>query len=425
MASARIGIELEFMAAYKLPDSVSKSDMSKDNRWPDSELNTTPPTQAFYAVDSCILQVCEVLARCGIPVACKGDTDPYANAPDNAYIDGSDKSRLRVWNTDLVVAKVDGQEPRFSYWYVSQESSVNVALDENPIKGTPKGYEWYALEISSPIMYNKMVNQQLHVVRAVLASLRNNMKIWLSTACGMHVHVSPLTVQLDLDVAKRLAAIISLVEEPLILKICHPSRLSSLYARPVRRASKIAGRISNGQGITSGSARTELSSSAAGCINCLNKFRGTLSNRSAEEPLTFSVLCSMFSEESIEALRTGLEVENEAGRVLSTSRIGLNISEYGTAEFRYFEATLDPDLISFWVQFVQQILAICQQPDDEFCKTLCRLYELGSRQQNMGWVVWLQQLGLEHFRDFCAKHIDMYGRMKDFNREGILSRLAT
>ncbi|PHH86729.1 hypothetical protein CDD83_9825 [Cordyceps sp. RAO-2017] len=351
------------------------------------------------------------------PKPLAGDLD----SEDKSYhrsVDVSSSSRLLIWNPEQEGAK-DNQISRFSYWFVSFEGSVHVAVQQSGIKA-PGCYRWYAVELNSPIIsVQEELDQRLPTVRRALASIQNSIKVWINAQCGFHVHVSPPRGALDVVVTRRMAALVLLTEKPLLLRLCHPCRQKSPYARPISTHSAIAVKVS---------ASCEALPVSVPDMERIRKDRAKGKRaRSSAEPVLFRILCAVLSETDGDSLARGLRAPtNNYGPWADGERCGIAVSRFGTLEFRYPEATFDVEFLSLWVDLARRILALAAAPDEQFGKTLFELYDMATSDVQLGWIHWLTSLGMAERADFCKKQISRYsGSLKDLNKRGVLPPMSS
>ncbi|KAG8423349.1 hypothetical protein J3459_008385 [Metarhizium acridum] len=416
------GIEIEFMLAGRPPSAILHPRLSGDDRWPDSEgyhdIYDTYPA----SLDS--LKVCEALTNCNLPVACRinpGDLqDPLTKTPEGDLVKDSNGTYIthtgnledpehplrkagtgdvcRVWNKELAKENFPGQQyhlgqqDQFRYWFVADEHIPNRS-NERP----PTDHSWNGMEISSPVISDqKEIDAGLPTLKRVLEALSNSLLISLTSDCGLHIHGSPSSGSIDLQLAKKVIAVIRLLEEPFIQKICHPLRRNSPSVEPIGSMS-ILGKKSKGN-------KTETASSCGGFIQTIHGFRSKLQNRSPNEPDAFRFMEFLFAAKTIDSLREDLKSGTSGTNM--PHRCGIAITLLGTVEFRYPQSSFDPEWPAFWVKLMQKIFQICVEPDEAFSASFERLYELGTRAQAVGWESWLEELGLSsQYREVCARHI--------------------
>lgn len=391
----------------------------KDIRWPDSPNNQHGTDNGIYGNNLCQQVVCQALASCGLPTAriaegnaLKDDPDSVKDHPHRVVNIGNGTRQYRMWNSDK--AGTGGREEQFNYWFVTHEASVTADVERGPIQ-PPPGYRWYAVEINSPIISSQEeLNRKLPTLRHALSSIRNKMKVWLNSECGLHIHISPADGDLGLVIARRLAAIVFLVETSLLLKLCHPSRGKSAYTRAISTDSKL---------FVDSATSSEADFAKGTELNAVRSFRTTKTiGMSISEPQIFRALCAILSTPDMESLAGKLRApKKESSAAPDAGKCGLAISKFGTIEFRYPEATFDVDFISFWVDLVRAMFTWAGAPETIYRDKLCELYALATDSIQMGWIHWLKALELTEHADFCRTQVSRYSRdLKNLNKGGIL-----
>ncbi|KAJ6438830.1 amidoligase enzyme domain-containing protein [Purpureocillium lavendulum] len=416
MSPSQIGIELEFMVAFPDHQPGAKRAKPKDDRWPDGA-NTMVSENDIYGNKACQKAVCAALAGIGLPAARMGDTDAVSGDPD--HVDKPDcviafegKRQLLIWNP--VAGGSGGKEERFNNWFVTHEASIVNAIDERRMD-VPAGYRWYSTEIASPILSDQQEFQDgLPTMKRALASIQNNVKLWLNSECGLHVHVSPLEVALDIVVARRLAALVFLLERPLLLQLCHPGRSKAAHARLISSDSCIAKYSVCAPGSTADDLHE---------VVRLRRLRDESKGRCQDEPRTFQIICAILSEPDCTSLTERLRAPQGGGA--DGGKCMLAMSKFGTVEFRYPEASFDVDFVSSWVDVVRRLLAIAALPDADYATKLCEIYELATRNTRMGWINYIAALGLNERADVFKKRVCSYeGDLKDLDKPTILPRVG-
>ncbi|KYK61125.1 hypothetical protein DCS_02266 [Drechmeria coniospora] len=404
MDGCRFGIELEFMVPVVDKAGSSKHAKPRDDRWPDGA-NGYETDNDVFGNKASQKSVCAALSDCNLPSARMVVTDALRNDPD--YEESSGKEipidqdvSLRVWNTPTV--KISSTE-RFKYWYVTDEASIVLGMEKKKIKIPSGCYRWYGVELNSPILSSvEELDHGLPALRKGLASIRNNIKVWLNSECGLHIHVSPADRDVDEIVAKRLAALVFLLERPLLVKLCHPIRQNSTYSRPFFTQPWIAESFT-----TCASFPIE--------VNEILAYRERTMGKRHEEHSMFRSLCAILSQDNINELIKLLQIH--------TGKCALVISDFGTVEFRYPEASFDPDFISAWIHLVRRLLALASSSDEAFASTLCRFYELATTDTSVSWAQWLHELQLPAVRDFFENRVKRYQTdLKNLDQPVILSR---
>ncbi|CAM1505765.1 Fc.00g114020.m01.CDS01 [Cosmosporella sp. VM-42] len=423
-SSITIGIELEFMVAQYQHERVRQSD--QDDRWacdppPRNRLsNVQSSDPAPFADSACILKVCETMAADGFPVGCFHALEPHrqnpitSNAPSDSVIQVQGQRCLRVWNKESEPSQ-ESASSRFDYWIVVREGHITHELAFKPIRTTPKGFNWFATEINSPIFLGTAeFDQGLPKLRQILASLRENLKIWMNSKCGLHIHVGDGGKELNLDVAKRVVSLVYLLEKPLLFDLCHSTRRTSSHAAMISTESRIAKEQWPGL--------TELEGEGAELVKKLRDLQQCLKSRPQATSKNINAIHRIWAEPTISSLRAALRKHNHAGG--PSSRCALNISEFNTIEFRYPEATFDTDLINRWALLVRHIFAIAMREPSKFADVLERVYEMITRNSPPGWAAQLAAIGFNVHCDSWRDRMNKYKyELHDLDAQPILPKV--
>lgn len=364
--SSRVGLELEFMVATLRSERQAKIGNPKDSRWPGSPANHDNVNNPLWGNNSCKKAGCHALANCGLPVARMVDPNALGSDPDTQDTQHGQPdlgtSRLLKWNPER--RGHGGREERFDYWFVDYDGSVTATIEDSSIKA-PAGYRWYCSEINSPILSDQTeLDNGLPTLRRALASIQNSIKVWLNAKCGFHVHISPLEGELAIVVAKRMAALAMLLQQPLLLSLCHPCRRKSAHARPIGTGSIIARRASD---------PSEADPEPGLEVDAIRKYRAQAKGISSDELRTFRTLCAILAVKDVASLAQGLRVpKDDGGPAPDAERCGLAVSNFGTVEFRYPEAAFDVGFLSLWVDLARRIFALAAAPDEQFKREAVR-----------------------------------------------------
>lgn len=419
------------MVAHPSTDTKpSKKDL-KDNRWPEGNTFLKPASSKDHltnnvAEQTCIYHICEVLKDAGLPVARLCPTNPTAVAEDAQKHGGSirwfENTAYRVWNSDKIGF---GEETRYSYWYVSPESLMTSVLQMKRHKKRPKvvrGYEWYAVEVSSPIICDPFnLQTSLPLVQTAGAALKRSSKLWVNSQCGFHIHASPAATALRLRLARRVVALTYILEHSFIYRICHPCRKTSGYTRPISRMSQIA--LGN-YGYLVEEDEANMAASRLSCARNPWFGKEVENSKAIVQALRVILSCG-----DMASLAQGLSISQfvDYSDALDgvprptggAARGGLAISQFGTIEFRYPEGTVDADYIAFWAALVRSIFAIGSLPTEEFVDKLLELFLLAISKSKKDIVEWLGPLNLlssmsyvkgrMHNNRTCHKNFDKTG----------------
>lgn len=417
-----------------LPKSTDGKDLSKDKRWPPVP---NPNAHSESRGTETMLEICKFLKDQRHQVACvyhdadsqdpsmahpDGDSqDPSMVYPDGdsqdqsmAHPDGylvrevktsddqfeirrfsfdSDKKMgendtdYRVWNTKLDYNSPKKLPLRFTIWNFQSEHTVGSKSSYPPV------------EMRTPIMSEeKQQKEFLDIVDA----LRTNFKISINRNCGMHIHAGyesdpPKPVD-DLNRAKKVAAIVFMLEKPFLCELCHPARRGAQKRKLIGEDSVCAKMARNPRH------RVSRYPGFEHLIECIRQFRGRLENRSSKEAFVFRFLEVLFSDTKIgkqgsEIFKKSLD-EKEGTRTSLTLKLDIK-----TMEFRYFESIFDTNMIEFWIAFVKKIFSICNKPEAQFENEFKDLYEMATRKQKPGWEDWLEKLGLSQYEETCTSYL--------------------
>ena len=422
----QIGVELEFLVG--VPRSSDRPRDPDDIRWPDNSVaEGVLQCGMEFADKACTFHVCEMLAWCGLPVATMVPPEDNTADPIRLHVSAEDLLNdadicyYRTWNREA--AHQNDNQPRFDFWHVSNEVFITWGTNRNPPWERPLGYDWYGVEINTPIITNQAeLDLGLPSMRRALDKLRRDTKILLNSACGLHVHASPAGEELDLITCQKVATLVVLAEDALLFELCHPTRRSHHSAAPISTSSKIA------TGRHRGYPRP--SPESINCINQIQVFKehpvSRSTPRSPTEPQIFRMICSILNEPSIDYLKRGLHSHDPASHPADDynecGRCALAISSYDSFEFRYAEASFDPEFVSLWVELARTIVKIARWPEPEFGLMLVELYDMATRLHVPAWPEWLRAIGLETRIHYCAQRKSAYRQfMTSLDGHGILN----
>ncbi|KAK8924284.1 hypothetical protein H634G_06430 [Metarhizium anisopliae BRIP 53293] len=427
-----IGVELEFLVVNKPGTPTNEAASSEDDRWPPVP---NPKADSNHCDSESVLKICKLLKDQGRQVACILDItksqDPLITTQDSSILlresktdDGqfqihrlsiandtdigklSKKTDYRVWNI-----KFDESPKKLPLRFAISSFEVERAIE------TTLGYP--VLEMISPIISEPTQEKDF---LDLVETLRKNFKISLNTNCGLHIHVGYHS-NLPQDSkdsknsegpegpegsktpeylirAKKVAAIVFLLEKTLIRELCHPDRRSAAHLRFIGDESALAVQAKYGP------RHLVRHPKFKNLIESIDRFRHQLKNKCPEEAYVFRFLEFLFSApvdaaKEVEDLVLDLLNEIEARTSLTFRK------DIETIEFRYFECTFDTNMIKFWIEFVRQILSICSKSELEFEADFKDLYEMATRQeQKPGWEDWLEKLGLSQYKETCASYME-------------------
>lgn len=421
-SSVSIGIELEFTVAQHA-DKVTQAS-PKDSRWicdPPSEDHLEDgqgvnPTHFTHS--ACMMKVSETVAALDLPVACFFPPEPHPqnpvtlNIPRGSILHVEGQRDLRTWNKQPAL---DSKPSRFDYWTVNREFSITTDLVCNPVKTAPQGYNWIGTEISSPIIVGPSELQKgLPQLKEIMTALRNNIVLWTTSGCGMHVHVGNGGPDLDLDTIKRVVSLVYLLEQPLIAEVCHPIRRTALGGFFISKESSIAKE--------QGHADAELEKEGAVHIQKLKELTERLKNCNGNLQKFYQAMHRIWSSPSVYALQRGLRKFTQNGG--RPPRGGLYVSEYGTIEFRYAESSFDVEFATRWAMLCRHIFGIALRPREEFDEVFYRVFELVTQARVPSWQTMMGAIGFTVHPDKWNERVHKYSEeLKDLDDQPILSKI--
>ncbi len=281
-----------------------------------------------------------------------------------------------------------------------------------------RGYDWYAIEISSPIISDDdHLHSHLPTVKGVIDSLKCSTKIWINSFCGFHIHASPSQHPLSLLQAKRVAALAYVVEHSVLYGSCHPCRKANTYCKPISRMSQIAlgsyGELQEDY---------DCRAAVAALILAREKFPEKVVRDEAAMLKAIQVILSCADMKTLsQGLGIPMAKSSQDSNPRPTYRSALAISQFGTMEFRYPESSFDMEFIIFWTRLVQQIFAISSLETEEFVQKLVELYQLAISKSPNDLVEWLHALDLFPWVSFLRTRLTDYRTtLKDLGDSGIV-----
>ncbi|KAK7397748.1 hypothetical protein QQX98_012889 [Neonectria punicea] len=423
--SVCLGIEVEFLAAQHLDETSQANDA--DPRWVCDPPSRDPYMQQQIATDSpyhwaetsSILKSCEILAGLGLPAACPHPSEPDSknpisqNAPPGSVFKLPDSTDLRAWNKDASTPKT-GTVSRSDYWFIVRERHITEDIRNVHQKSPSPDYYWYGTELNSPILRSpEEFSQGLPTLRLGLTAIQDKMKVAINASCGLHLHVNDAG-KMDLQTAQRVACLVYLLEDSVLMPLSHPSRHTSPFSARISVESKIA--------MEKDIAALGVGSDGATQLKALEILMGQLSKRSKVDNKTLQAMGRIYAQPDLDALGQALRKFDE-GPVHTTRRCALVVAtKHNTIEFRYPAATFDTEYIACWAALVRHIYAVAMKPADKFSEILCRVYEVVTREQAVGWQVVMQAFDFDAVTPDkwkrCMK--DFNGRLKDMDQHGIL-----
>lgn len=428
--SVSVGIELEFMLGQHQGKSVRSN---IDQRWACSpqlfdttmhepEINgaRSRPFDDELTERSCVLKVCNLIASKGLPVACKYlHMQPEELAGTGVSRLCYDDGDLNTWNA-VEIAKAPNEKERIlkqhDFWMIVPERHItrDCWLNFHGKAPSPK-FNWVGIELNTPIIESpKEFLESLPTLRNSLTALRDNVVMGLNQDCGFHLHVND-DRYMELYVAKRITALVWLLEDALLYPICHPYRSKSPFSMRISTESKLK-QMSN---------VPEVQGEGIFFINSLISTMEKYKERKRVDPNLIDSFKRLFAQPDMYELGQSLRKFDE-GPVHTTRRCGFVITTKNTAEFRYPESTFDVDYIACWADLTRHLytMALTQSPA-EFCHTLCRVYENITRDTVPGWETMMYVVGARANLDQWARRIRQYhesGSLVDLNKQGIIPR---
>lgn len=425
-SSVSIGIELEFTVAQHADKDAKAS--PKDSRWicdphPEDLLeDMQSPNPSPFADSVCIMKVCETIAARGFPVACYLPPEPIPQnpitmkVPRGCIIQMQGHRDLRVWNKRSSFFQRGPKPSRFDYWVVDREIHITMGMISRPLKSAPKGYNWYGTEISSPIFVGPSELQEgLPQLRQILTTLRDNIVLWTTSKCGLHIHVGDSGKELELDVIKRAVSLVYLLEQPLLAELCHPIRRKSLDGFYISLDSGLAKEM--------WPARSELEGEGAVHIEELKRLVKRLKNRNDNIEKFYQSMHRIWFSSNMFTLRRSLRKFTQNGG--TPPRCGLYISDYETIEFRYPEASFDVEFINRWAMLCRHIFGIALRSPEEFGDIFYRVFELVTQAHVPSWQTMMGAIGFTVHPDKWNERIKKYDKeLKDLDAQPIVSEVG-
>lgn len=429
-----IGVELEFLVVNKPGTPTNEAASSEDDRWPPVP---NPEADSVHYDSESVLEICKLLKDQGRQVVCilydTTSQDPLITTQDSSILlresktdDGqfqvhrlsiandtdigmlSEKTDYRVWNI-----KFDESPKKLPLRFAISNFELERAIEST--------LEYPVLEMISPIISEPTQEKDF---LDLVETLRKNFKISINPNCGLHIHVGyhsnlPQDFKDSEDSkdskyskgpegsktpeylirAKKVAAIVFLLEKTLIRELCHPDRRSALLLKFIGDESLLAVQAKTEP------RRLVRHPKFKNLVESIDRFRHQFKNKCPEEAFVFRFLEFLFSA-PVDAAK---EVEDLVLDLLDRQEARTSLAfrkDIETIEFRYFECTFDTTMIKFWIELVRQILSICSKSEVEFEADFKDLYEMATRQeQKPGWEDWLEKLGLSQYKETCNSYI--------------------
>ncbi|CEF88527.1 unnamed protein product [Fusarium graminearum] len=350
------------------------------------------------------------------PITCECEHNPIdiccvcADIPANCKVD----ARTCVINPP---GQIDQSRPATAYFHFMYEY-LQCVKDLNAERC------WPGVEMCTPILGQAELASGLPAVKDILSGMRKTgVPITADDCCGMHVHVG-VEEGMTVYLAKRIATLVVLLENTLILRFVAPSRWVSEYATTICEDSQAAKK------------------EATICPAELEAFEKHMPPRSRMHPskwnsndpkMYYRTLRTIWSCEDLEVLdvqlrRNGLK---SCGLALSLRnykdrnmrRAGENRYEGtpSTVEFRYAQMSFDHVLIRNWVEVMARIVDLARAQDDEFKDIVSTIIDVNYEavsQRTSAWKPLLKQVfKLEH------RIPDWEAQLEKFNRDEYISLL--
>ncbi|CAF3579771.1 unnamed protein product [Fusarium graminearum] len=344
------------------------------------------------------------------PITCECEHNPIdiccvcADIPANCKVD----ARTCVINPP---GQIDQSRPATAYFHFMYEY-LQCVKDLNAERC------WPGVEMCTPILGQAELASGLPAVKDILSGMRKTgVPITADDCCGMHVHVG-VEEGMTVYLAKRIATLVVLLENTLILRFVAPSRWVSEYATTICEDSQAAKK------------------EATICPAELEAFEKHMPPRSRMHPskwnsndpkMYYRTLRTIWSCEDLEVLdvqlrRNGLK---SCGLALSLRnykdrnmrRAGENRYEGtpSTVEFRYAQMSFDHVLIRNWVEVMARIVDLARAQDDEFKEIVSTIIDVNYEavsQRTSAWKPLLKQVfKLEH------RIPDWEAQLEKFNRD--------
>lgn len=405
MSSSRlqIGLSLQIMIAHPRapgepePRRQHASSVSRflrrepvaDTKWPSAKLILPAHDDSLgFPAKRCVWKVCDVLATGGFPVACHYPLNPRRGDPitsemsksNTAVVTGRNGCQYRTWNDPEAF---HSETPQDRYWFITHELGVTERVRKELSEDLPVGYRWYCIGVQTPFLSDQRPEGlgDLSLLGSVAQELKSALKIWTNNFCGLSITVSKADGELTNVTAKKVAALVSLLEKPLFSKFFDPRRVTDNQVCFISTRSRIAG----GEWGHS----KEDSDSKPIVRNLANR----QSKVKAEGGDGLHILLyRILTQVDIQALHDGLRQTNGA-------QCSFHVTTDGVIEFSYPEASLEPEYVAVWVDIAKRIVEIAMESEQQYEKTLGGLIDLRAAGREMGWINYWDALGVRDKRD--------------------------
>lgn len=362
-----------------------------------------------------------VAAACGhtwaeVCPACEGVPDAQSHCM-------TPKTTISV-HSNRNTAAIQGMHPSTRFFtFVTEYLSRNV-------KGS-SGF-WEGMEVTSPVLTSRgELARGMPSVRKFIRGLREGQTpIAINDTCGLHVHAG-YGEGMTLLRAKKIVSLVMLLEQPLLLPFCAPSRLGGMYCSAVSSHSCLADMDAEYEAAYRSAAEA-------------GEERKTLENNREFEahipaPAFFSrnrwnhnnavgiynAIVSVWACHSLMQLQTRLmcDMDQRGGLALclrQTHGAHLDDGHDGspsTVEFRYLQGTLDEKLLVHWVGVIEAILQNASLDAVGFHALLKAILETLGNGRRVVWSEMLGQLGIGGQTSFWVAQMMKYKTQEEFSDE--------
>ncbi|KAL4722079.1 hypothetical protein ACLX1H_010849 [Fusarium chlamydosporum] len=284
---------------------------------------------------------------------------------------------------------------------------------------------WPGVEICTPVLGEGELSSGLATVKTALSTIRQiGVDITADESCGMHVHVG-VEEGMTLHLAKKIATLVALLENTLLLPLVAPSRWTTEWTTPICEGSQAA-------------VQDEIPARPED-VKAFQKhvpLESTMypSTWNGEDPKTFYKMlrtiwaCKGLKELSSALKRGGIcrcglaialrDQEGEPVRIPFADDFEGTPS---TVEFRYSQMTFDHVLLRNWTEVVARIVALARAEEKEFKTIVEMIIGLNYEADVCGMSAWKlllkRVLGLEH------RIVDWEAQLEKFERGEYISFL--
>ncbi|GKU03300.1 hypothetical protein FLAG1_05809 [Fusarium langsethiae] len=363
------------------------------------EFMACPPERAYWKLwtpsASARANVAKLLSQhTSLPIACECDHDPEDFCAACADIPDKNKvGRTCIINYPETTDKSMIINACFLFKYEFLEC----------VRGLNAERCWPGVEMCTPILGQAELASGLPTIKTILSGIRQTgAQITADDSCGMHVHVG-VEQGMTVYLAKRIATLVVLLENSLILRFVAPHRWTSTYTMPICDDSQAA--------------MKEASIDAADLEAFEKHMPPQLSMRPSKwnnnDPRKYyRILRTIWSCKDLDALskqlrknginRCGLAISlrNHDGRPMKLFTRNRFEGTPSTVEFRYSQMTFDHVLLRNWVEVVARIVDLARAENGEFKKIAEEIIDLNyeaGQQRTAAWRLLLERVfKLEH-----------------------------